>query len=104
LKCDPEHEEVLRLLTDLLLNQQKGIEAIPFYERLLQLTPNDKVALNNADLCYSSIGVMNKGIEKLQTCIELYPDDPVGYVNLALQYKDTGDYENSRRIYESGVS
>lgn len=103
LRVDPTHLPTLRLLTEILMNQQKGTEAIKLYEKILELEPTDQVALNNIALCYGANKEGNKAIEKLQKCVELYPNEPSAHSNLALQYKNEGDDDNALASYLKGI-
>lgn len=103
LKVDPEFEPALRLLTELLLSQQKGGEAIPFYEKLLDLKPTDQVALNNIALCYAANGQTEKSLEIFSKCVELFPNEPTAHSNLALQYKNMGREAEALIAYRKGI-
>lgn len=104
LKVNPKFEPALRLLTDLLLNQQKGEEAIQFYEKLLELKPTDQVALNNIALCYTANGQKEKALDIFERCSKLFPNEPTSHSNLALQYKNMGRDEEALKAYETGIS
>lgn len=100
LKVDPDCEPAMRLLAQVYLNFQKSSEAILLYEKILKKAPTDQEALNNIALCYSSIGIANKCIEKLEKCLELYPDEPMCYSNLAIHSKDP---KEKIKIYKKGI-
>jgi tetratricopeptide (TPR) repeat protein len=102
LKVHPGCEIALELLSEMLTNRQKGQDAIVYYEKILEIKPNDFVALNNAALCYQSLGNYDKSIEKLKRCLELYPE-PTTYSNLALQYKESGDMDTAFAYYKQGI-
>lgn len=103
IKVDPECQPALEMLSELLTNRQRGEDAVVYYEKILALKPDDFVALNNAALCYQSLGRFDEAITKLKKCLELYPE-PSTYSNLALQYKEKGDLETAFKYYEEGVS
>ncbi len=103
LKVDPSCKEAIRLICQIYLSQQKGKEAIPYYEKLLETYPDDYEALNNVALCYSSVGEIDKSIEKLLKCEQLYPNVASCYWNLAVQYKEKGEHSKSFLTYERGI-
>jgi len=103
LRVDPECEPALQILTELLMGQQKGSEAISFYEKILELKPTDRVALNNIALCYATTGQGDKSIETLDKLVDLYPNDPAAHSNLALQYKEMGDDILAQKSYQVGI-
>jgi tetratricopeptide (TPR) repeat protein len=102
LKIDPDCEPVLQMLGEMLTNRQRGGDAIVYYEKILATKPDDYVALNNAALCYQSLGRHDLSIPLLNRCLELYPEPSV-YSNLALQYKEKGDLETAFKHYEKGI-
>lgn len=102
LRVDPECQPALEMLSELLTNHQKGEEAVEYYEKILAIKPNDFVSLNNAALCYQSLGKYDEAIAKLQQCLELYPE-PSTYSNLALQYKEIGKTAEAFKLYNQGI-
>jgi hypothetical protein len=104
LRVHPECQPALRMLSLLLVNNQRGGEATQHYEKLLQLDSSDFESLNNAALCYISTGEVEKGVEYLKKALELHPDNPAAYTNLAIQHKNRGEHDQSFAIYDQGIS
>jgi tetratricopeptide (TPR) repeat protein len=103
LRVNPECKEALRMLSILLVNGQKGKEAIDYYEKLLLLDPNDFEALNNVALCYASVDDRDKAIERLTKAVILYPDNPAAYTNLAIQLKNQSRFDEAFDMYRLGI-
>jgi Tfp pilus assembly protein PilF len=104
LRVDPECEQALRMLTELLMSQQKGSEAIPYYEKILEKNTTDQVALNNIALCYASTGQMDKSIHTFEKYVKLYPNEPSSHSNLALQFKNVGEINRADIAYQTGIA
>lgn len=102
LKVDPNYQPALQMLGEMLANRQRGGDAIVYYEKILSLKPDDYVALNNAALCYQSMGRYDLSTPMLERCLELYPE-PSTYSNLALQHKEQGNWEKAFKYYEAGL-
>lgn len=103
LRIDPDHENALRLLSQLYISQKKSLDAIPLYEKILEKIPNDYESLNNLALCYAANKNKEKSLELFKKCIFFYPEIPSTYCNLALQYKNEGNHEESYKIYQQGI-
>ncbi len=70
----------------------------------LRIDPQDRGAINM--LGYYAYLSENDGLsrETYERYVELYPDDPLGYNNLALTYKRTGEYEQEEALYRKALS
>src|SRR6185312_3194979 len=66
LKVAPACKEALTMLCHILVNLQRHAEAVPFYEKIAELTPDDYASLNDLALCYASAGRLDESIEKLE--------------------------------------
>lgn len=57
------------------------------FEQILQVDPGNLISLQVMGLIYYNLGTVGKSLECLEKAIELYPDNPDTYNNIALIYE-----------------
>ncbi|HZW61882.1 MAG TPA: tetratricopeptide repeat protein [Candidatus Babeliales bacterium] len=67
-----------------LSQHQKFKEAIPYFQKAIDLDPNYPDPYNNIAIAYGVIGSSDHALQALKTCIKINPYYPEGYNNLAL--------------------
>lgn len=84
---------------------QKGNynKAISYFNKAIELDPNNAFAYNNRGLAHSELKEYNKAISDYNKAIALKPDYAIAYFNRGLSYFATGSYYNSKP-FESAVS
>ena len=85
-------------------SEQQIARHLELMRHRLRIDPQDRGAINM--LGYYAYLSENDGLsrETYERYVELYPDDPLGYNNLALTYKRTGEYEQEEALYRKALS
>ncbi|MDD5668787.1 MAG: tetratricopeptide repeat protein [Candidatus Omnitrophica bacterium] len=78
-----------------LVNEQYG-DAIPYFEKILTIKPEDLDAHYNIGVAYYSLKNYPKAIEFLKKAVELKPDDAEGRAFLGNVYYAAGQDEKAR--------
>jgi Tfp pilus assembly protein PilF len=83
-----------------LLMQGKIDQAQKYYEKALQLEPDNEGALNNLGSILSRQGNMDEGFRYLLYATNLYPDSANGWINLASSYVEKGQVHEAMECYK----
>ncbi len=69
--------------------------AVPLYDQIVKLAPEDPDAFNGRGFCYLRLGNLDKAIADFDKVIELKPDDFYTYYTRGRAYFLKGDYERA---------
>jgi tetratricopeptide (TPR) repeat protein len=87
-----------------LLDQQgRGKEAIPYFERALALQPQTVEALNGLGLALSHLGHQTQAIDRFRQAIDLRPEFVEARVNLGLTLAQLGRIEDAVAQYRTAL-
>ena len=86
-----------------LLKQQKYDKALAYYNRSLELSPDDPDALYNRGLTYYKLGRYDKALADYNRSLELSPDDPDALYNRGLTYHELGRYPEAQADYSKAI-
>lgn len=78
-------------------------EAIPYYQKAIQMDSRYPDPINNLAVCYSMQGKIDQAIAILKQGIKLQPYYPEGYNNLASFLITKKEYEQARNILNAAV-
>jgi protein O-mannosyl-transferase len=76
--------------------------AIGFYEQLVKYSPSYRV-INNLGMEYADKGINDKAEIWYRKAIEMDPNNPVAYHNIAGTYRDTGRVELAERSFKKAI-
>ena len=78
-------------------------EAIPLFDRVLELDPSQTSARENLAHCYLAIEEPAKAAVTLEELIKVNPADPHAYQILGKIYEDAGNYTKATEDYEQAL-
>jgi Flp pilus assembly protein TadD len=77
----------------------KAQEALRWYQRALEVTPNNPEALNNAGVALMSLGDAPGAVERYRQALAIWPDYSLTHNNLGTALANLGDNESAIREY-----
>ena len=90
----------LRELADFLTAAHKSDEAIPYYERILNIDPNKKDVLFNLSFIYNNKRNFMQAEKYTNKILKLDPKDSQALYNLGAINASRGDKKKAREIWE----
>jgi uncharacterized RDD family membrane protein YckC/Flp pilus assembly protein TadD len=78
--------------------------AIPYYERALEIVPDDAIYLYNLAEALHATGDVNGAVERYRQCLTIDPDDPNAHYLYALALRDQGDLSGAIAELEKCVT
>ncbi len=104
LACDPEHITGLRLLGLAKTRNGKHAEAVEVLTLALELMEEPSAAeWCNLGLAYSGLGLAEKAIKAFNNAINIDPNEPVFYNNLAMVYNHQKDYQSAINYVKKAI-
>lgn len=88
---------------DQLSNQGEYEQAIPYYEKVIQLNPGYTSAYNGLGLAYNMLARYEKAIPVFEKAIALDPTFALAYNNLGFAYCFSGKYSESISYFEKAI-
>jgi tetratricopeptide (TPR) repeat protein len=95
LDLHPLFDEVRELLSDLYIATGKADKAVELYEQALAESPQNIRYLSRLVFCLSQNNEPEKAAKMAEESIKLYPNSPIGYVDLAYVYLNSGDLDKA---------
>ena len=95
--------EVVNKVADFYVATKQIKEAIPLYQRVIDLDPTQNAARENLARCYRETGDNAKAAEALEALIKLNPVQPHAYEVLAKIYEDAGQFDKALADYEQSL-
>jgi tetratricopeptide (TPR) repeat protein len=90
LSLNPQFDEVRDLLADHYIFLGETPKSITLYQEYLRESPKNVRTLSRLVFCLSQNNQMEDALALAQETIRLYPNSPVGYVDLAYVYLNSG--------------
>jgi tetratricopeptide (TPR) repeat protein len=81
----------------------KPQEALRWYRRALEVTPNNPEALNNAGVALMSLGQAQEAVRQYREALRIWPDYALAHNNLATALASLGDREAAIREYSEAL-
>lgn len=91
-------------LGNLLLDQSRAKEAMPFLEKAAALAPNSAQCHEKFGHALRSTGDLGRAIRELEIAIKLDPKDAKAHLELGRAYRESGQAEKSRAEFEQSKS
>lgn len=82
--------------------QHHNAQAMRWYEKALELKPDEPDVLANLTSLHVNEGHPEKGIPHGEKCLSIRPDHPQAIWNLALLYLESGEYDKGFALYNRG--
>jgi tetratricopeptide (TPR) repeat protein len=83
LELAPESDELHDLLADFYVLSNEAGRAVELYQRYLKKSPNNVRVLSRLVFCLAQKGDIDKATRVARRTTRLYPNSPIGYVDLA---------------------
>lgn len=100
-EANPRDPKPALELANFLYDHQRWSDAIPWYERALELEPRNTDARTDFATCLHQAGRFDEALKEYQRALELEPDKPQALYGLALtRLHGYRDREGARRAYE----
>jgi len=93
LELNPGYEEVRDLLADLYMYIDQGDKAVELYEEVLKQSPHNIRVMSKLVFCHTQSNDIEKATSLAKESIRLYPNSPVGYIDLSYVYLNSGKPE-----------
>jgi tetratricopeptide (TPR) repeat protein len=82
----------------------KNEEAIDYYNKAIQITPDfAEAAYNNRGAAYAHLGQYQRAIDDCNKAVRLKPDDANAYINRGLAYASLRQYERAITDYNEAI-
>jgi len=87
-----------------MLNDQDYGQAIDILEKVIEKSPGVTAPYIDIAIAYQHIGKPDKAEEHLKTALQLVPDHPLASNEYGLLCRQTGRFDEARRIYEKAIA
>jgi tetratricopeptide (TPR) repeat protein len=95
LQLNEQYEEVIDMLADLYIFQEKTDKAIDLYKDILKKSPRNLRILSKMVFCHLQAEEHEPAANVAKDIIRLYPNSPAGYVDLGYVYLNTKEYDQA---------
>ncbi len=103
-ETDPKSKDSLIGLASLSLHVGASEKASEFYQRYLQIAPDDIAARSNYALSIFRAGDKNKALEELTKVLKDNPNFVIGIVTRGLINKDSGNKEEAKKDFDHALT
>ena len=85
--------------------QQQGDseQAIQYYNKAIDLDPNDAKVYYNRGVAYGNKGELDQAIQDFTKAIDLNPNDAIAYNNRGIAYGDKDDFDRAIQDYTKAI-
>lgn len=104
LEKDPKNSVILLKLAN--LNHDAGFfeKAISFYERFLQVNPNEFDAMVDMGVCYYELKKFDKAEEIFKSVIDKNPSHQIAYLNLGIVNLQLGKITEAKELFQKCIA
>jgi tetratricopeptide (TPR) repeat protein len=95
LDINPQYDEVRDLLADHYIFQEKTDKSIELYKNALKESPRNIRLMSRLVFSYSQAGNFTEATELSKQMIEVYPNSPVGYVDMAYVHLNKDEFDKA---------
>jgi superkiller protein 3 len=78
--------------------------AIEYYQKAIDINPNDAAAYNNMGLAYDYLQNYDEAIRCFQKAIAIDPNSVNAYYNMGIAYYNLGNYREAIRCYKKAIA
>ena len=102
-KC-PESYVINNYKGEVLINENRLNEAIPYFETTIRLVPNNAVGFNYLARIYLKMSENRKALEQLQKALKAEPSNPLSLELITIFYVLAGDPAQSSRYLQRAIN
>jgi tetratricopeptide (TPR) repeat protein len=95
LQLNEQYDEVIDILADLYIFQEKADKAIDLYKDVLKKSPKNLRILSKMVFCHLQAEEHEPAANVAKDIIRLYPNSPAGYVDLGYVLLNTKEYDEA---------
>ncbi len=103
LQLSPGFEEVRDLLADHLIFTGQSNAAVKIYQDALKESPRNIRLMSKLVFCYSQNSQMEQAAAVAKESINLYPNSPIGYIDMAYVHLNSGDTDKALENAEKAI-
>lgn len=100
---NPEVEKLVEIGNS-YFDQENYPKAIEYYQKAINIDPNQSTPYNNIGAAYSRMDNYDKAFEYYKKALAIDPNDPVRQNNMGDIYYNRGDYDNAIEHYKKAVT
>jgi len=100
----PTHTQCWNMLGILLANQHLYTEAMPAFEKAIQLDPQAVWAMHNLAQCYTRMGQPKKALALLKRATKIKPDYGTAWLLLGQVYEQVGRSNIAQACYKKAIT
>ncbi len=104
LKITPENVELLTILAQIKLSQNKDTETIDVYRKIIELNPKQQSAYYLLGGIYSKLNKTDKALDVFIQLVSVFPDASSGYYYMGRLYLVKNDYDNAEKAFNQAIS
>ncbi|NND70386.1 MAG: tetratricopeptide repeat protein [Rhodothermales bacterium] len=93
--ADPQDSVAVRLLANFYHDAHKQGEAVPLYERYLELNPVGRQQMMDLASCYGALEDLESALEVTKRVLANWPHDSQAMYNMGALYANQGDRETA---------
>ncbi len=99
----PKHVLAWEILAALFGGSGRLKEALPYFEKVVLLKPNDPDAINNLGITLQKMGKFNEAATQLRVALDLKPEFAEAANNLGITFEKLGDLPQARLWLEKAT-
>jgi tetratricopeptide (TPR) repeat protein len=104
LELYPDYDEARELLADLYIATGRTGEAVTLYRQALAVSPRNIRLLSRLTFCLAENSEHRKARENAEESIRLYPNSPIGHIDLAYLHLNAGALEQALAAAEEALA
>ena len=104
LDLHPGYDEVRELLADLFIATGKPDKAVELYRQAIAQSPHHIRYLSHLTFCLTQNDEPEKAAETAGESINFYPNSPIGHIDLAYVYLNTGELDKAMAAAEKALA
>jgi tetratricopeptide (TPR) repeat protein len=89
---------------NVLLNQSNNMQAIPYYDKVLSIDPNNTNALDDKGLALINLGNNTQAIQYYDKALAIDPNDTAALDNKGLALNNLGNYTQAIPYYDKALA
>ncbi|MGD0941468.1 MAG: tetratricopeptide repeat protein [Terracidiphilus sp.] len=102
-KEDPDDARIQNNMGASLARAGRFEDAIPYYQRSLELNPQYNTIHNNLGRALFAVGRLDEAIQQFERGLEIYPDSTELYNNLGRALAQEGRFNEAKKAFERAI-
>ncbi len=103
LELEPDDDDTRDILADHYITREESDKAVALYKDFLERSPNNVRAMSRLVFCLSRMGRNTEAEAAARKTFSVYPNSPVGYVDLAYVFINTEQWEKALETAEKAL-